>query len=79
MHMPSWVEVVLKLGVPGAIAVFLVWRLAAGFDVFAVRMTALEQGHAEQNVHTVLAAADQWRDLRVLVDTFGSKQASTLS
>ena len=53
MPMPPWVEAVLKLGVPGAIAVFLVWRLAAGFDVLAARMTALEQGHAEQNAHSL--------------------------
>jgi len=53
MQMPPWVEAVLKLGVPGAIAIFLVWRLAAGFDVLAARMVALEQGHAEQNVHAL--------------------------
>ena len=27
--------------------------LAAGFDVLAARMTALEQGHAEQNAHSL--------------------------
>ena len=55
MPMPLWVEAALKLGVPGAIAVFLVWRLAAGFDVMAARMADLERGHATQSEHSLRA------------------------
>lgn len=46
---PSWLTAIIKLGIPGAIAVFLVWRLAAGFDVFAVRMEKLEMQSATQH------------------------------
>jgi hypothetical protein len=40
--LPDWVSAIVKLGIPGAIAIFLVYRLAQGFDVVAVRLTNLE-------------------------------------
>jgi len=44
---PDWVNAIVKLGLPGAIAVFLVWRLAAGFDVLDVRLRAVESQHQD--------------------------------
>lgn len=52
---PDWTAVVnaiVKLGLPGAIAVFLVWRLAAGFDLFDVRLRAIESQHTEMLQHS---------------------------
>ena len=46
---PAWLAAVVKLGIPGAIAVFLVWKLAAGFDVYALRMERLEAQTAVQH------------------------------
>ena len=43
---PPWVDPLLKLGVPGAIAVFLVFRLATGFDTLDQRFVNLEQSLA---------------------------------
>lgn len=37
---------VAKVGIPGVIAMFLVYRLAVGFDAFDVRLKALEGQHA---------------------------------
>lgn len=48
---PDW-NALVKLGVPSAIAVFLVWRLAAGFDLFDVRLRAVESQHAEMIQHS---------------------------
>lgn len=42
----DWTNTILKLGIPGAIAVFLVWRLASGFDVIDVRLRAVESQHS---------------------------------
>lgn len=47
---PDW-NAIAKIGIPGAIAIFLVWRLAGGFDLFDVRLRAIEQQHAEMNSH----------------------------
>lgn len=40
--LPDWVNAILKLGIPGAIAIFLVYRLAQGFDVITLRLGNLE-------------------------------------
>jgi hypothetical protein len=54
---PEWVSAIVKLGVPGAIAVFLVWRMAAGFEVFDVRLAAIEAQHVHASAE-MLAAKD---------------------
>lgn len=41
-----------KFGIPGVIAMFLVWKLADGFDMFEARLRAVEQQHADLLVHT---------------------------
>lgn len=38
----SW-NAVAKVGIPGVIAMFLVWRLSSGFDMFETRLKAIEQ------------------------------------
>lgn len=43
---------VAKVGLPGIIACFLVWKLADGFDVFEVRLRAIETQHAEMLNHS---------------------------
>lgn len=43
---PDW-NAIAKVGIPGVIAIFLVWRLAAGFDLFDKRLVAIEQQHVE--------------------------------
>jgi len=53
--MPEWLNAIVKLGIPGAIAVFLVWRLASGFEVFDVRLSAIEAQHAHAAVATEAA------------------------
>jgi hypothetical protein len=52
MQLPAWVEAALKLGVPGGIAVFLVWRLAGGFDVVNDRLKEIEAQHASIAAHS---------------------------
>lgn len=42
---------VAKVGIPGVIAMFLVWKLADGFDIFEKRLSAIESQHAEQSQH----------------------------
>lgn len=49
---------VAKLGIPGVIALFLVYRLALGFDIFDTRLKALEIQHQAAAV-----AAESARDL----------------
>ncbi len=49
-NLPEWVQALVKIGVPGGIAVFLVWRLAGGFDVVDARMKAIEAQHAEMSL-----------------------------
>lgn len=46
-NVPDWLQVILKIGLPGAIAVFLVYRLAGGFDIVDVRLKAIETQHAQ--------------------------------
>lgn len=60
----DWLNTIVKLGVPGAIAVFLVWRLAGGFDVINTRLLAVENQHA-----AIAAQAEATKDLtgRVLM------------
>lgn len=38
----EWVQAVIKIGVPGAIAIFLVYRLVGGFDQIDARLRAFE-------------------------------------
>ncbi len=38
---------VAKIGIPGVIAMFLVYRLAVGFDAFETRLSAIETQHAQ--------------------------------
>ncbi len=54
---PEWVNAILKLGIPGAIAIFLVYRMAQGFDVVAVRLGNLE-GQQTQVLSEHLRLAD---------------------
>jgi len=54
---PDW-NAVAKVGIPGVIACFLVWRLAAGFDVFDKRLSEIESQHASAQ-----SAADAIKDL----------------
>lgn len=42
---PDW-NAIAKVGIPGVIACFLVWKLADGFEVFDVRLKAIESQHA---------------------------------
>lgn len=49
---------IAKVGIPGVIACFLVWKLADGFDVFNVRLTAIETQHA-----SAALAAESSKDL----------------
>ena len=37
---------IAKVGVPGAIALYLVWNLTTGFDKFDSRLAAMEVQHA---------------------------------
>jgi hypothetical protein len=48
---PDW-NAIAKVGIPGAIAIFLVYRLAYGFDSFDVRFRAIESQHAEMIMYT---------------------------
>lgn len=48
---------IAKIGVPAAIAVFLVYRLASGFDTFDLRLKALEAQHTLA-ADSALAAKD---------------------
>ena len=43
----EWANILLKLGVQGGIAVFLVWRLASGLDDLGSRLRATENQHSE--------------------------------
>lgn len=43
---------VAKVGIPGVIAMFLVWKLADGFDIFDKRLQAIEQQHATMSSHS---------------------------
>lgn len=43
---------VAKVGLPGVIACFLVWKMAEGFDMFEVRLKAIENQHAEMINHS---------------------------
>lgn len=54
----EWVTAIVKLGIPGAIAVFLVWRLAGGFDLINARLQAVESQHA-----TIATVAETTKDL----------------
>lgn len=54
---PDW-NAVAKVGIPGVIAMFLVWRLALGFDAVDIRLKALEQQHAQAS-----QAAETAKDL----------------
>ena len=54
---PDW-NAVAKVGIPGVIACFLVWRLAAGFDIVDKRLGAIETQHV-----TAQASADSTKDL----------------
>lgn len=38
---------IAKVGLPGVIALFLVYKISTGFDMFEVRMRALEVQHQE--------------------------------
>lgn len=49
---------VAKLGIPGVIAMFLVYRLALGFEVFNTRLTALESQHV-----AMASSAESAKDL----------------
>lgn len=42
---PDW-NAVAKVGLPGVIACFLVYRLAIGFEVFDARLKAIESQHS---------------------------------
>lgn len=58
---PDW-NAIAKVGIPGVIAIFLVWRLSEGFDVFSVRIAALES--KVQTDHARIAAhSDRMEDL----------------
>jgi hypothetical protein len=48
---PDW-NAIAKVGLPGVIACFLVWKLADGFEVFDVRLKAIESQHAEMLTHS---------------------------
>ena len=52
MQLPDWLQAILKIGVPGAIAVFLVWRLAGGFDVIDARIKSAEDQHGAMLIHS---------------------------
>lgn len=54
---PDW-NAVAKVGIPGAIAMFLVYNIVTGFDKFDIRLRAMESQH-------VAAAEATWatRDL----------------
>ena len=54
---PEW-NAVAKIGIPGVIACFLVWRLATGFDIFDKRLSAIETQHVQ-----AFSAADSIKDL----------------
>ena len=41
---PDW-NAVAKVGIPGVIAMFLVYNLASGFDKFDTRLKAMEAQH----------------------------------
>lgn len=41
---PDW-NAIAKVGIPGVIALFLVWRLSDGFDKFDNRLGAMEHQH----------------------------------
>ena len=43
----DWANILLKLGVQGGIAAFLVWRLASGLDDLSVRMQSTESQHSQ--------------------------------
>lgn len=43
---PDW-NAVAKVGIPGAIACFLVYNLTLGFEKFDVRLKAMEAQHAQ--------------------------------
>lgn len=49
MRLIDW-NAVAKVGLPGAIAMFLVYRLSTGFDAFDVRLKAIEQQHVSSAV-----------------------------
>ena len=43
---------VARVGIPGVIAMFLVWKLADGFDIFDKRLQAVELQHATMIQHS---------------------------
>lgn len=43
---PDW-NAVAKVGIPGVIAMFLVYKLAIGFESFDVRLKAIEGQHIQ--------------------------------
>jgi hypothetical protein len=49
---------VAKVGIPGVIAMFLVYRLAVGFDIFESRLKAIEAQHV-----SAFAASDSAKEL----------------
>lgn len=54
---PDW-NAVAKVGIPGAIAMFLVYNLATGFDKFDTRLKAMEAQHSQAAL-----AAESTKDL----------------
>ena len=53
---PDW-NAVAKVGIPGVIAMFLVYRLAIGFESFDVRLKAIEAQHI-QSAQSAFEAKD---------------------
>lgn len=49
-NLPDWVQALVKLGIPGGIAVFLVWKMAGGFDVVDVRLRSIEGQQTQMSV-----------------------------
>jgi hypothetical protein len=45
-------DAVAKAGVGGTIALYLVYRMAAGFDTFDVRLRAIENQHVDMLNHS---------------------------
>ena len=51
MKTPEWLMVLIKLGIPGGIAVFLVWRLAGGIDSIEDHRRMSEAQHTQTLTH----------------------------
>ena len=61
---------IAKVGIPGVIAMFLVYRLALGFEMFEVRLKAIDSAHAA----IVIEQQNLARGILKLADKQGENQ-----